>query len=224
MTAEHDIDRALAELQHLPTSYISDGMGRIGLHGGWLAGLTARAMGGDRVSYVGRVLTVQWAPRQGRGGRPLSLYEVIRQRQDQTMLLVAGGRPDCYLLGDNTARAAKLAGFEAILVDGCIRDVATIGDVGIGVFSVGMEGGHPDSLEIVAYDLPVLFRGEWVQPGDVVAADSDGAVVFPGDRAAEVLHHARVIGELENEQDAVIRRQAPVEDILAVLRKKQNPE
>ena len=223
MSDKQGIDRAIAELQKLPTAYITDGMSRIGLHGGWLSGLVPRA-DLKSGSYVGRVLTVQWAPKQNRGGTPLTLYKIIRKREQATILLIAGGRPDCYLLGDNTVTAAKIAGFEAILVDGCVRDRLGLLEVGIGVFTTGIEGGHPDTLEVVAHETPLMFRGEWVQPGDVVAADNDGAVVFPAELAEEILHHSKVIGDLEKVQRETILRQDPLEDLYAVLHKKRSTE
>jgi 4-hydroxy-4-methyl-2-oxoglutarate aldolase len=218
---ETNIDRAIAELSALPTSWITDGMGRIGLHGGWLEGLTLRAGSGTKTTFVGRAMTIQWAPKQGRGNRKLTLYEIIRQRTDETILLIAGGPPHAYLFGDNTATAARIAGFQAILADGCVRDILGLPGVGIGVFSTAVAGGHPDTHEIVAVNVPILFRGQWVLPKDVVAADADGAVVFPADRAPEILQHALSIGEWEKVQRDVIVRNAPIEELHAVLQKKK---
>jgi 4-hydroxy-4-methyl-2-oxoglutarate aldolase len=223
MIDELVIDQSISEISKLPTACITDGMSRMGLHVGWLAGLVPQT-DLKSGSYVGRVMTVLWAPKQNRVRRKLNLYEIIRQRDQETMLLVAGGKPECYLLGDNTATAAKVAGFEAILVDGCVRDSIGLREVGIGVFAMGIEGGHPEGIEVVDYNSPVIFRGEWINPGDVVAADNDGAVVFSADATREILYHAKVIAELEKVQRQTILQQDPLEDLYAVLQKKHDPD
>lgn len=215
------IDRSISELRMLPTSWITDGMGRIGLHGGWLGGLVPRAGLSPKNTFVGRAMTIQWAPRQGRGNKKLTLYEVIRHRTVETILLITGGPPDAYLFGDNTATAAKVAGFQAILADGCVRDISGLQDVGIGVFSTAVAGGHPDMHEVVAFNVPIMFCGQWILPEDVVAADADGAVVFPADRAPDVLKHSLAIGEWEKIQRDTIVRNAPIEELHAVLQKKK---
>jgi regulator of RNase E activity RraA len=54
-----------------------------------------------------------------------------------------------------------------------------------------------------------------------VAVDADGGVVFPGERAAELLEHTRVISQLEEQQGDVIRRNGSLDDLAAVLRRKR---
>jgi regulator of RNase E activity RraA len=224
MPDKSEIDRAIEGLKEMRTAYIMDGMDRIGLTGGWLDGLVARTEL-KQGSYVGRVLTVQWAPTHNRGMKPtnLSRYSVNRERNDETILMYAGGLSDRFLIGDLVTTAAKVAGFEAILVDGCSRDSLDLREVGIAVFTTGIEGRYNNPLEVVAYNIPVMFRGEWVQPGALVAADSDGAMVFPADRAPEILENAEVIAEIEKEQLDAILNEAPL-DVLSELLRKKHPK
>ena len=77
----------------------------------------------------------------------------------------------------NACLARKGAG---ALVDGWVRDVERIEPLGFPVFA---RGTLPiDSLgrfEVLAYRVPVDCGGVHVEPGDLVMADSDGAVVVP---------------------------------------------
>jgi 4-hydroxy-4-methyl-2-oxoglutarate aldolase len=211
----------LGELARFSTAEINDAMRRMGIRG-WLGGLTTVVGAKPHGCTVGPVLTVQWAPKQGRATTVPGLYEIMRGRKHETILLIAGGRPDGLLVGENNCTAARVAGFEAVLVDGCARDIAELPSVGIGVWAIGVNGAHSDTMGVAAYNVPVMFRGEWVVPGDVVAVDADGGVVFPGERAAELLEHTRVISELEQQQGDVIRRNGSLDDLAAVLRRKRH--
>jgi 4-hydroxy-4-methyl-2-oxoglutarate aldolase len=73
------------------------------------------------------------------------------------------------------------------LVDGCIRDVRQIEELGFPVFAAGRS--PLDTLaraRVAEFGNPIDFAGKRVERGDVVVADADGIVIVPQDLVDEV--------------------------------------
>lgn len=116
---------------------------------------------------------------------------VMEARQDAT----AG------TLGDLLAMRAKVRHAAGVITDGGVRDAAAVAATGLPVFCAGH---HPAVLgrrhvpwEI---DTTIACGGATVQPGDVVVADDDGAIVIPPTLVSEVLADA----ERQEEEEAFI--------------------
>jgi 4-hydroxy-4-methyl-2-oxoglutarate aldolase len=91
------------------------------------------------------------------------------------------------LVGDLLATQARAHGAAAILVDGAVRDVDELVELGLPVWSryVRIRGARKDVVG--AIDEPVTVGGQVIEPGDVVVLDGDGAAVVPQARVHEVL-------------------------------------
>jgi 4-hydroxy-4-methyl-2-oxoglutarate aldolase len=91
------------------------------------------------------------------------------------------------LVGDLLATQAKARGAAAILVDGAVRDVDELAELGLPIWSrfVRIRGAGKDVVG--ALDEPVTVGGQVIEPGDVVVLDGDGAAVVPHARVDEVL-------------------------------------
>lgn len=213
----------LDALRRLPTAAVGDGMARLGMKGGWLPDLRPRTRVARLRSFAGRVLTIQYAGRQNRPGPSLSTYDVMAARTDQTVLLVAGGSPRTYRVGGNISTTARLSGFEAIVVDGGVRDSAELEAMDLGIFSTDVSGAQPVDDELIAYDVPVMFRGTWVAPNDVLVADTDGAVVFPASAAADILREALGVEACEEKIRAHILARGSLDGLKALFREKSTP-
>lgn len=79
-------------------------------------------------------------------------------------------------------------GYVGAVVDGGVRDVAQLRRIGFPVYALGpvpsTSVGH---YKFGGANIPLLCDGVRVQPGDIVAADADGVVVVPREKAQEVL-------------------------------------
>lgn len=60
--------------------------------------------------------------------------------------------------------------------------------------------------------VPVLVDGVSVHPGDLITADSDGVVVVPGDRAADILKLAQQLDFNEHSMYPLIEKTKSIED------------
>jgi len=96
------------------------------------------------------------------------------------VLVVDGGASmRCALLGDNLAKLAIDNGWKGIVINGCLRDSESIGDLPIGVKALAV---HPRKSLKKNYgwsEVPVTFAGVTFTPGHYLYADMDGIVIAP---------------------------------------------
>jgi regulator of RNase E activity RraA len=93
--------------------------------------------------------------------------------------------------GELLSTASRARGARGAIVDGLVRDVQKIEELGFPVFASGIK--PVDSLGrgcVTAYNVPVECGEVIVHPGDFVFADSDGVVVIPQAVVGEVIEIA----------------------------------
>ncbi len=119
--------------------------------------------------------------------------------------------------GELMATTAKYyGGVRAAVVDGPIRDISRILEIG---FPVWARGNIPtDSIgrvDLIGVGQPVFCGGVRVNPGDVVMADRDGVVVIPvGDvDLAEVVEKAEEVVAAERRSRQEIREGSSLLDV-----------
>jgi 4-hydroxy-4-methyl-2-oxoglutarate aldolase len=106
------------------------------------------------------------------------------------VLVVAGGDPQTALWGDLTSAVAKVHQVAAVVVDGGVRDVRVIRELGLPVWSRTITASRPTKATPGSANVPVRAGGVLVEPGDIVVADDDGVVVVPRRLSAEILARA----------------------------------
>ena len=130
---------------------------------------------------------------------------------DNTMVhaLVAHARPGDVLVltsvepapvafvGDLLATQAQAQGVAGILVDGAVRDLDELAELGLPIWTRFVRAQGATKGEVGKLDVPVVVGGAEIRPGDLVVMDCDGAVVVPADRVDEMLPAARERAERE---------------------------
>jgi len=87
--------------------------------------------------------------------------------------------------------AAKARGAKGAVVDGLVRDVLKIEELGFPLFAVGIKPVDSRGRGMVVdYNIPVQCGGITVTPGDLVFADYDGVVVIPSEVVEDVIRLA----------------------------------
>lgn len=177
------------DLEAAGTATVSDLLGFLGLHSGALEGLqpTCRAP----ASCAGPAVTVSFAPAvAGRpfAEAPLLLGEAVDHADPGSVLILAGGGENYAFWGDHLSEQAAAAGLAGVVVDGGVRDVAGIDQVGLPVFARARTTPQTylGRLEAIALDRVVECGGREIAPGDVVVADEVGVLVVP-DGAVEAV-------------------------------------
>ena len=104
--------------------------------------------------------------------------EMLEQKVENRVLVVdGGGSHRCALLGDNLARLANENGWNGLVLYGCIRDSADIGQMPIGVRALHTHplksrkrgGGEKDIL--------ITFAGVNFKTDHYLYCDEDGIIV-----------------------------------------------
>ena len=102
---------------------------------------------------------------------------------------------------------AKWKGLTGVIIDGCTRDAVEIRAEN---YPCWVTGVVPYSvvtrLTTLSVNEPVMIRGVPVNPGDIILADDDGAIVCPQKLLDEVLPKVRRHYEWEQRAKEELRR------------------
>lgn len=118
--------------------------------------------------------------------------------------------------GELLSTAARARGARGAIIDGLVRDVRKIEELGFPVFAAGIK--PVDSMGrgmVTAYNVPVECGEVLVHPGDFVFADFDGVVVVPQAIVKEVLELAADKVRRENSSRAELMQGAYLRDVFA---------
>ena len=110
-----------------------------------------------------------------------------------------------------TAMAAR--GYAGAVIDGGVRDVAYLRKIGFPVYATGIvPSTSVHHYRFDASEVPIQCDGVNVNPGDIVAADSDGVVVVPRAKAMEVLRLAQQLDFKEHSMYPVIEKLKSIQE------------
>lgn len=101
--------------------------------------------------------------------------------------------------GELLSTAAQARGARGAIVDGLVRDVRKIDQLGFPVFAAGMKPVDSMGRGVVCdYNIPIECGEVLVHPGDFVFADFDGVIVVPRALVKEALTLAAEKVQKEN--------------------------
>jgi 4-hydroxy-4-methyl-2-oxoglutarate aldolase len=188
-------DRAAVQaLREFSTTQIADAGGPVGVVGPSLLHLAGAS------EICGPAVTVWTKP-----GDILFVLKATDVIESGDVLLVdGGGRPDAAVIGDIVGATIADLGCAGLVVDGAIRDVDGLDEVGLPTFACN---AHPATGSMDgpgAINVVVQCGGVVVQPGDVVRGDSSGLVVIPREQVGLVLELTRVVADRETAWRAAI--------------------
>jgi regulator of RNase E activity RraA len=116
--------------------------------------------------------------------------------------------------GELLSTAAKARGARGAVIDGLIRDVIKIEELGFPVFATGIKPVDSMGRGIVTdYNVPVECGEVLVNPGDFIFADYDGVVVIPKDMVSPVIELATDKVRRENSSRAELMQGAYLGDV-----------
>ncbi len=124
-------------------------------------------------------------------GDNLMLHAAIYRADPGSILVVEADDVDYAVAGGNMCAVAQRHGIAGLVVDGVIRDLAEVRELGLPVFARGVIPVPGAKNAIAPLNEPVRCGGITVGPGDIVVADEEGVVVTPSSRRDEVLRAAQ---------------------------------
>ena len=109
------------------------------------------------------------------------------------------------LVGDLLATQAKAHGVAGLLIDGSVRDVEELVEIGLPIWArwIRVRGAGKDVPGTI--DEPVIVGGARIAAGDTVVLDADGAAVVAQERVDEVLEAAQAREEKERVKRAKLQ-------------------
>jgi 4-hydroxy-4-methyl-2-oxoglutarate aldolase len=109
----------------------------------------------------------------------------------EVIVVSTGGSRRNAPWGELLTTAAIARGARGAVVDGLVRDVRRIQDLGFPLFAAGMKPVDSKGRgRVVEYNVLVECGGVLVTPGDLVFADLDGIVTLPAAMVEEVVRVA----------------------------------
>lgn len=144
---------------------------------------------------AGPAFTVRCPP-----GDNLMLHAAIYRARPGSIIVAEAGDVDYALAGGNVCAVAQRRGIAAFVIDGVIRDLAEVREMGFPVFARGVIPIPGTKAAVEPLNRAVRCGGVRVHSGDLVVADEEGVVVCPGARQEQVLADARAKLAKEAEQ------------------------
>ena len=118
--------------------------------------------------------------------------------------------------GELLSTAAKVRGARGAVIDGLVRDVKKIEELGFAIFAAGIKPVDSRGRGLVVdFNRPVECGGVMVKPCDLVVADFDGVVVIPAEAVPEAIRLATEKVTLENNTRKELFEGAYLRDVYA---------
>lgn len=188
----------MAQFRSIPASNVADVMGRncaMNPRIRLVSRPTAQMM-------VGPALTVK-----ARAGDNLALHAALNLAQPGDVLVVSNEEDDTRaLMGEIMMAYLKdVKQVAGIILDGPIRDIDEIGKWDFPVYCTGTTPGGPYKDGPGEVNVPIACGGVSVDPGDIILADPDGAIVIPRRDAAVILEDAKKFQAADEKKLAAAR-------------------
>jgi regulator of RNase E activity RraA len=182
-----------AALRAVSTATLTTVLLKKGVRRTWMRGPRPLFNAGERV--VGPAFTMRFVPvREDLAtpeswSSPRSTRGAIEDMPEGCVAVIdAMGIQDAGVFGDILTMRMHKRGVAAMVTDGVVRDGAGVDGTGLPVWATGVAApASVAGLTFVGWQEPIGCGGVAVFPGDIVVADSDGAVLIPQAMLAEVV-------------------------------------
>jgi regulator of RNase E activity RraA len=205
-------DALIEILRKVTTATMTTILLKKGIRRCWMNGPKPLTTNGER--FVGRAFTLRFVPAREdvatpeSWGNPISTRAAIEEMPEGAIVVAdAMGVLGSGIFGDILCARMKKRNVAALVTDGAVRDRAGVIASALPVWCAGVAApASVNGLTFVGWQQPIGCGGCAIFPGDVIAADDDGAVVIPQamlefvarEGAEHELYESWVFSEVEN--------------------------
>jgi 4-hydroxy-4-methyl-2-oxoglutarate aldolase len=148
---------------------------------------------------AGPAVTCEVAP-----GDNWMIHVAVEQCQPGDVLVVKPTSPSVDgFFGDLLATSLKARGVLGLIIEGGVRDTATLTAMNFPVWSKAIFSQGCVKETIANVNVPVTCAGAYIRPGDMIIADEDGVVVVTREEAESVI--TKVEQRIANEESKRVR-------------------
>jgi len=162
-----------------------------------------------KAKVVGAAVTAMIRPSikaTGPTGPNHSLMAIDEAEPRSVVVIVVEEGLDISGIGGLMATACKARELAGAVIDGAARDVDEIEQLGFPVFCRSITPATSVGRYVsVGRNMPVQCAGVTVSPGDIIVGGTDGVLVVPRQKAAQVLEIAQKIDEKERKMVPMIK-------------------
>ena len=159
-------------------------------------------LSGEDRTLCGQACTVRVYP-----GDNLMVHKSLDVAKPGDVVVVAAyGSRSYAVIGDVISTKAKYRGIGGFVVDGLVRDLPAIRELGFPMYARGTTPIGPLHRGPGEINYPISCGGVVVNPGDIIVADPAGVVVVPQGVAYELLDRLRWYKEGNADYLAAVQR------------------
>jgi len=182
-------------LMEFSTCNLSDALDRFGIAGA-PRGIFPLWSGCSKAA--GRAMTIKLVPDGPDSPVDGTLRAILAADSGDLLVIDNGGRMDVNSFGGIAAFTSQRKGLAGVVIDGVTRDVDEMREMDFPAFGRGViQQSIRNRCAFGGLGGEIRIGGVAVRRGDYVAADVNGVVIIPGERAAEVMETARRCFEME---------------------------
>lgn len=203
------MEEQLQKLNTFNTTEISDALDACGIEGA-LLDIQPLAPG---MRLIGPAYTVHYAVNEKKNNTFKNAANYIDAVPEKSVIVIDNnGRIDCTAWGALLTKMALHKEIAGTLVHGAVRDVAFIRAANYPLFCAGiyMRSGK-NRIHKVKEQCPLVINGVTINPGDIIFADDNGALVIPRQLLADILVKAENIKLTEQNISTAIKNGSSLE-------------